>query len=189
MRPEPSILRGLFALLLFSTATGDASVGENRLRPSLCPTLAWAEQERIPIFDPLTYPDAEAGRELLGRLDEEVRRRVEEELGKKGWRIVPRGEAVCHMRYSLIQELDLEVARRGGGGSIPGDPFGGSLPSTGTDSHLRRQGTFTLDVVTGEPEDRIWQGTLKQPLGQGKEVERNIRRLVRDVIKEAPRAR
>jgi hypothetical protein len=182
-------LRFLAPLILFAGMVVPAfGVGENRLQTSLCPSLGWAEQERIPIFDPLASPDELASRERLGRLDEEIRSQVEEELRRKGWRIVAREEAACRMRYSLIQELDLEVARRGGGG-LPGDPFGGTLPSTGTDSHVRRQGTFTLDVVVGDPEDRIWRGTRKDPLGQGREVDRNIRRQIREVLKEVPRAR
>jgi len=165
------------------------AAAQERFQPSLCPSLGWAEQERIPIFDPLADPDATASRNLLGRLDTEIRSQVEEELRKKGWRLVPWSEAACLMRYSLIQELDLEVAMRGARGPIPGDPAGGGLPSTGPESHLRKQGTFTLDVLVGDPEDRIWQGTRKSPLGQGKEVERNIRRLVREVLGEVPRAR
>jgi hypothetical protein len=191
VRSRTSMIRHLLApLLLAAGLTGQVgAAAQERFQPSLCPSLGWAEQERIPIFDPLADPDATASRDLLGRLDTEIRSQVEEELRKKGWKLVSRSEAACLMRYSLIQELDLEVARRGAGGSIPGDPLGASLPSTGTDSHLRKQGTFTLDVLVGDPEDRIWQGTQKAPLGRGREVERNIRRLVREVLRQVPRTR
>ena len=152
-----------------------------------CSTWSWAEQEKIPIFDPLPSPDAETSQQQIQALDQRIRRTVEELLEKRGWRKTPSGE--CRLSYSLIQELDLDVARYDTGGMVPGNvgDAGSGMGAAKADSYLRKKGTFTLDITGVDSPLRLWRGTLANSLGQGKDAENKSLKLVKEVVKVVPK--
>jgi hypothetical protein len=186
--PGPQGLVLLVAVLLTGPwlAAEDVIVTGN-LDRGQCSTWTWAVQEKIPIFDPLPSPDSETSQQQIRALDERIRKMVEESLEKRGWRKAPTG--ACQVSYSLIQELDLDVARYDTGGMVPGNVVdaGGGLGAANADSYLRKKGTFTLDIAALDSPLRLWRGTLSDSLGQGKDAEKNSLKLVKEVAKTVPK--
>jgi hypothetical protein len=157
------------------------------VEPGQCSSWSWAEQDKAPIFDPLASPDSESNRDEIRSLDQQIRTTIEKSISKRGWRKTSAG--ACTLSYTLIQELDLDVARYETGAMVPGNiaDSGGGLDVAGTDSYMRKKGTFTLDILTGDPAARIWRGTVSGSLGQGKDVSKNSIKLVKDVSKSVPK--
>ncbi len=184
---SPILVAGLLALTFGSWLRAEDVTVTGSIEPGQCSTWAWADQEKVPIFDPLASPDSEASRQQIRELDGLIRSTVEGLIRKRGWQKA--SPAACQVSYSLIQDLDLDVARYETGGMVPGNivDSGGRLDVAGTDSYMRKKGTFTLDISTGDPAVRIWRGTLADSLGHGKEVSKNSLKLVKEVTKSVPK--
>lgn len=153
-----------------------------------CSRLAWAPQERIPVFDALTAPDTEEAKRRLEELDRVVRRITEERLARKG-RPLEAGEAPCLVSYTVFQEVDLDIARYGTGTIAPrsSDPVGGGNPEAGPHTRLKQLATFTLTIRPADSDQILWQGELKEPVGTAKEVPKRLERIVRRVADQVPR--
>jgi len=184
---SPVLVAALLSLALGAWIKAEDVTVTGNIERGQCSTWNWATQEKVPIFDPLASPDSEASRQQIRDLDEQIRSTVEGQIRKRGWEKA--SPAACELSYSLIQELDLDVARYETGAMVPGNiaDSGGALDVAGTDSYMRKKGTFTLDISTGDPAVRIWRGTLSGSLGQGKDVPKNSIKLVKDVAKSVPK--
>jgi len=159
------------------------------LPPSGCPTYAWVEEDGIPIYDPLASPDTPREREQLERVDQQIRAAIEKELSKRGWNRSDANGSACRIRYSLLQGLELDVAPAGSGMVIPRstDTSSSTVPSGGTQTSMKRRGTFTFDVLAGTPPTQAWRGTLEQVLGSGRGIEGRIVKLAREVVQKVPK--
>ncbi len=176
-----------WSAVLAGLGAADVTVRGDAQSLAACSRLAWAPQERIPVFDALTAPDTEGARNRLEALDRLVRRITEERLGRRG-RPLEAGQAPCLVSYTVFQELDLDIARHGTGTIAPrsSDPVGGGNPEAGPHSRLKQLATFTLIIRPADSDQILWQGELKEPVGTAKEVPRRLERIVRRVADEVP---
>jgi hypothetical protein len=153
-----------------------------------CSTYSWSAYEKVPIFDPLASPSSEQALQELKQLDSLLREQADKLLAKYGWRLVAAGDSACQVEYSLLQAVDLEVARFSGSAPAPRNSsgVGGSL-ETGLDAHLERKGTLTIEVRSAETGRRLWRGDREAKLGKKEDVAKNLKKLVEATLKEMPR--
>ncbi len=153
-----------------------------------CASLAWAPQERVPVFDALTPPDTEEARRKLEATDRLVREITGERLQRRGRRLEG-NEAPCLVSYTVFQELDLDIARHGSGTIAPrsSDPVGGGNPEAGPHSQLKQVATFTLTIRLAGSDQILWQGELKEPVGTAKQVPKGLEKIVRRVADAVPK--
>lgn len=159
---------------------------EGALTP--CTSLAWTPHDRIPVFDALTPPDTPEGLLKLQALDQVVRTTVEESLRKRKRPMVA-GDAPCRVSYTVFLEIELDIARHGGGTMAPrtSDPVGGGSMDSAQQSRLKQAATFTLRIRPAEGDLVLWQGELKGPVGTASQIPKRLGRIVRKVSEAVPR--
>ncbi len=151
-------------------------------------TYAWAELERIPIIR------AESGTEEVlsdRELDELIRRLVEGQLAKKGFRKA-QGETPDFL-VSYLAAARYDFTSRGidaGASGYPGLPDGHWRPFYDQpDSRsyaLIRLGTLAIDVVDTESKVLAWRGTAEQTFDRPEQIPKKLDKVVKKIIKKFP---